>query len=295
SIKPAVQDVFVDAGFTGVQVLWQDDPDAATFVASFKKSFKFGSGAANSWTLQNPAAPFVTPFWNFFVGSDGSIQKAGEAETLAGTPVPHVIGGQTIFLQNTLPIGKGDKTVNQIIRIKTSVFQDLLMESEPGTPRSYKTLAEFNDAVDKLARKLTVIFAHEVAHSLGMTHHCLVVNSGRYSEDDGSPILAIMSSGVESGGFGVGLKFSSQSKVIWAAAFGVSPTFNDAIFQNKTWNTAEVFTVDWNERKKRFIQSNGEPNLVQPFLSSTPGGSTAPPVFAGKPSGVQKGTFVPSP
>jgi hypothetical protein len=293
AIKPALVDIFVDAGFTGVQVLWEDEPAASTLVAAFKRSFKPGSSGGSSWALADSDAPFVTSFWNFFIGSGEDIQTAGLGEALGGTATPHTIAGKSVFLQNAIPIGGGDKSLSEIIRIKISVFEDLLRETEPGTPRSYKTLADFNDAVDKLARKLTIVFAHEVAHSLGMTHHSLVVNSGHYSEDAGSPILAIMSSGVESGGFGVGLKFSSQSKVIWAAAFGVSPTFDDKILHNKTWTQAEVFKMEWSERKAKFNRANGEVSLARPYLATSAPGTQDPPVFAGKPPAVQLGTFVP--
>jgi hypothetical protein len=288
SIQQGVQAVFTDAGFTGVQVLWQDQPAAAALVSAFTGAFMFQTLGGHFWRLSNSARPFVTSFWNFFIGSSDSNNTAGVDEGLdSTTATPRTIGTQQVFLPNTVPIGSGTKRVNRTIQIATATFQDLLMQRS-GVARTYANLAEFNDAVDKVAGKMIILFAHEVAHSLGMMHHCRVENRGNYSEADGSPVLSIMSSGVESGGFGVGLTFASQAKVIWAAAFGVTPTFSDAILRNKSWTAAEVFTVDWSTRTSRFIRSHGEGSIARPSL-----GSSGLPPFAVASPGVQRGTFVP--
>lgn len=120
-------------------------------------------------------------------------------------------------------------------------------------------------------------------------HHCKVENRANYSESSGSPVLSMMSSGVESGGFGVGMMFYAQAKVIWAAVFGVTPTFTDTFLQNKVWTTAQVFTMDWGTRTTNFIKSHGEGSMARPGL----GVFNKVPPFAVAPPGGQKGTFKP--
>jgi hypothetical protein len=287
AIKQGVLDVFSDAGFTGVQVLWNDEAAANLLFTAFKRAFMFQTVGGQFWRLLNPATPFNTSFWNFFVGSSDSIQTAGQDEDSQVIQPPTTIARRQVFLPCPIPIGSGNKNLSRVIQIATAVFKDLLTTSS-GVTRTFKNIGEFNDAVDKVAGKMIILISHEVAHSLGLMHHCRVESSGNFDETDGSPVLSIMSSGVESGGFGVGLRFASQAKVIWAAAFGVSPTFSDTFLKNKTWSAAEVFTVGWSDRTSRFIRAHGEVSIARPQLAS----SGVPP-FALAPPRAQRGTFIP--
>ncbi len=292
-ITTTLVDIFTDAGFAGMNALWQNEPAAATRVTAFTGAFTRTTLGGNFWRLSNAQNPLQTSFWNFFAGSSDQLQSAGEAEEIHGNALTQrTIGSQQVFIKNTVPIGSGNKSLEKPIQIASQVFGDLLTERS-GLARTYGSVAAFNDAVDKAANKMAVLIAHEVGHSLGLMHHCRITNSGNYSETNGSPILSLMSADVDSGGFGTGLKFHSQAKVIWAAAFSVSPTFSDQLFQNKTWTANEVTTVGWSERTNRFLRAHGEGSIRRPHLSSISITSTSPPAFAGAPPNVQRGTFVP--
>lgn len=281
-----LQAIFTDSGFAGVEVRWSDDPAAAALVQAFTGAFIRQTVGGNLWRLRNPRTPFVTSFWNFFVGSNSGNNTAGSGEGLTGS-VPVTVGTSRVFLQNNVPIGSGTKSLTKPIEIVGSVFQDLLM-TRSGLPRQYASLFDYASAVNQVAAKLTILIAHEVGHSLGLMHHCVIENQGNYSEQFGSPVLSIMSAGVESGGFGLGLRFHSQAKLMWQAAFGVNPTFSDAILQNKSWTPAEVFTMSWPDRKNRFIKSHGEESVSFPGLGAFP---KTPPFATTPPNPPQKGTF----
>jgi hypothetical protein len=287
-IKQGVLNVFTDAGFTGAQVFWQDEAAASSLVATFTGAFMFQTLGGRFWRLLNSSRPLATPFWTFFVGSSDATQTAGTGEEYEFQGVtPITLAGKQAFLPYPVPIGGGTKPLKEIIRIAVSTFENLLT-TQSGVTRTFKSVADFNDAVDKVAGKMVILICHEVGHSLGLMHHCRVETPGNFDENDGSPVLSIMSAGVESGGFGVGLTFCSQVKDIWADAFHVSPTFNDTIFQNKTWTPAEVFTVDWSTRTSRFIQKHGEVSIARPGLASS-----GTPQFASAPPRAQRGTFIP--
>jgi Metallo-peptidase family M12B Reprolysin-like len=276
--------VLPNAGFAGAHVFWQDEAGAAALVTAFTGAFRRRRG---NWDLNNSAAPLVTSFWNFFIASGAGLSTAGEGEQIDSANTQVTIGARQVFLNNTLPIGGGTKRLTQPMRIATGVFQDLLMVRS-GLPRTYPTLQDYNDAVDRVAGKMSVLIAHEIGHSLGLMHHCKVENGANYSESNGSPVLSTMSAGVESGGFGIGMVFSAQAKVIWAAVFGVTPTFPDTFLQNKVWTLAQVFTMDWSTRMTNFIRGHGEGSIARPLLGVLPG--TVPP-FAVAPPGAQRGTF----
>ena len=292
AIKPALTDILTDAGFAGSQALWQDEAGAAALAGAFTGAFTRSTVGTREWRLRNSASPLATSFWNFFVGSNDGLQTAGEGEHIASANTQRTIGGQQAFLENTIPIGQGNKQVERPIQIVSGVFRDLLT-TQSGVPRRFPNRAAFDTAVDKVAAKLTLLIAHEIGHSLGLMHKGKVVTGSNYSESNGSPVLCIMSSDVDSGGFGTGVKFSAQVKVIWAAAFGVTPTFSDAVLQNKTWTAAEVTTVDWVTRTSRFLRAHGEVSIRRPFLGTVNPTSPGPPAFASTPPAVQRGTFVP--
>jgi hypothetical protein len=286
ALPGAVQAIFVDAGFKGADVRWSDDPAAATLLSSYRGAFGLSRG---KWTLRNSAAPLATSFWNFFVGSGTGLNAAGASQNVAVIPTERTVGTRKVFLNYSVPIGGGTKALTKPAEIDGSVFQDLLM-TRSGLPRSYASQADFNAAVAQVAAKLTILIAHEVAHSLGLMHHCKVINGANYSEQFGSPVLSIMSSGVESGGFGIGLRFHSQAKAIWAAAFGVTPTFSDAIFLNKTWTNAQVFSMQWPDRINEFLKRHGEGSMSQPGLGA--GLGNTPPFTTDPPAAPERGTFV---
>ena len=295
TIKTTVEDMFTDAGFTGATALWQNDSAATTLVSAFNSDFIRNTFGGHFWRLQNSSSPMQTSFWNFFVGSSDQIQSAGVAEQLHNNALTQrTISSQSVYIKFAVPIGSGNKSLETPIQIASERFKDLITDRS-GLPRTYATLVEFLDAVDKSANKMAILIAHEVAHSLGLMHHCRISSSGNYSESNGAPILSIMSSDVESGGFGTGLKFHSQAKVIWEQAFGVTPTYNDQIFQNKTWTASQVTTMDWGDRTSRFLRAHGEGSIARPHLSSVPITASTPPVFAQTPPNVQRGTYVPPP
>lgn len=294
TLQVTVANLFVDAGFAGAQVLWNDEPAAAAQAQAFTAAF---SAQGGSWQLKKSDQPLTTSFWNFFVGStvDPNLE-AGTGERAAGAPVsppkPHTIDGRELFLHEVFPVGSGDKQLAHPIEIKSVVFMNMLMVSS-GTDLTYDTPQEFGAAVDKVAAKLANLVAHEVAHSLGLMHHSKVINKDDYSETLGSPVLSLMSSSVESGGFGIGIKFSAQAKVMWAAAFGVTNTPDDSFLKNRFWTDADVFNpkMTWADRKQQFRKIHGERVLKFPDL----GNGQTPPPFAKTAPAAQRGTFVPKP
>lgn len=284
ALAPGLRTILTDAGFAGAEVRWSDDSAAASLVTAFKGAFSQGR---SGWTLKNAANPLTTSFWNFFVVA-GQGTVAGTGETTATQNTATSVGGKSVFLQHTVPIGSGDKSLTKPIEIISANLGDLL-QTRSGIARTYKDLNDYNDAVDKVAAKVVVVLAHEVAHSLGMMHHCVTLKGSNYSEQFGSPVLSIMSSGVESGGFGINLTFHTQAKLIWQKAFGVTPTFSNAILNNKVWTQAEVFTMNWTDRMNKFIRSHGENSLARPGLGTNLG--TNPPFTTDPPADPQRGTF----
>jgi hypothetical protein len=294
TIRTSLVNIFTDAGFSGMNALWQNDPAATQLVTAFTRAFTFStlSSRGRYWRLRNQNNPLQTSFWNFFVGSSDQIQSAGVAETLHDSALTQrSIGGRQVYIKHPIPIGSGNKSLEKPIHIASERFRDLLT-TRSGVARNYSSVTAFYDAVDRTANKMAILIAHEVAHSLGLMHHCRISNSGNYSESGGSPLLSIMSSDVDSGGFGTNLNFHSQAKVIWASAFGVTPTYSDRIFQNKTWNQNEVTTLDWGDRTNRFLRTHGEGFIRRPHMGTVPI-LNSPPAFAGAPPNVQRGTYVP--
>ena len=287
-LQAVVESLFVDAGFAGVKVMWSDEPAAATLLAAFKGAFIFRTLGGRAWGLKNTKAPLDTGFWNFFIGSSNKNQTAGQGEIRAESPVAKQINGKEFFVGEPFPIGGGNKLISQPAEIASSVFQNLLMDFS-GLPRKYATIADFEAATDKVAAKLAILIAHEIAHSLGQMHHNKVTQGANYSEKFGSPVLSIMSSDVESNGFGIGIKFGAQTKVVWATAFGVSNQPDDTFLQNKVWTDAEIFTMTWGDRTNKFLKKHGEGSMARISLDS---GQTPPP-FAKAPPDAQRGTFKP--
>lgn len=286
SVAATAQAILRDAGFTGAQVVWQEDQPAQAFDATYRAAFVERS---NRWQLANPAAPFQTAFWNFVVTHDGSLQGAVATGEHRATDVAtqRNIAGVQGFINYILPIGQGNKRMTDPIRLNGDVMLDHMLNFS-GTARKFANETELNAAINRSADHVGIIVAHEVGHALGLMHtpH---VESGDFSEANGSPVLTVTSEGVDNGGFGTNMRFSAQVKVMWADTFSVTPTFPDTSLQNKTWTAAEVRSVDWPERKKRFFERHGEPGMrVPPFALLAP--NTVPP-FAVAPPGAQRGTF----
>lgn len=295
TIQNTLNAVFPDAGFAGMSAMWQNDAGAAALMTAFSGAFVRNTLRGRYWRLSNSQNPLQTSFWNFFVGSSNQLRAptTGVAEQFHDSAgAQHTIAGQQVFLRQPVPIGGGNKRLQTPIQIKSGVFRDLLTDRSQ-VPRRYNSLNDFYDAVDKTANKMAMLIAHEVAHSLGLMHHSRIASTTHYPESEGSPVLSLMSADVDSGGFGTGLRFHSQAKVIWAAAFGVTPTYSDQIFQNKTWTAGEVTTVDWGDRTNRFVHAHGEESIGHATLSTVPPASLGSPPFAGTPPNVQRGTYVP--
>jgi hypothetical protein len=284
-IAATVVEMFIDAGFMGARAPWQDEAAASVFNAAFTAVFVRRQGV---WKLGNPQGAFATSYWNFVVGDDSSINEAGLGEEYQfDMNTKRSVGGVSAFLALPIPIGGGNKPLRETIRLNGARLQDVLLNFS-GSARSFKDEAEFLTAVDRHAAHVGIIVAHEVGHALGLMHtpH---VESGDYSEANGSPVLAVMSEGVDSGGFGTGMKFATQTKVMWASTFGVTPNFVDNTLQNKTWQPSEVKTLAWQDRKNRFNALHGEKGMRAPLFASFP--LNVPPFAVAWPK-AQKGTKI---
>ncbi len=283
AIPPRIVQIFEDAGFQGVAALWQDEQAAAQLVQAFTQRFTNRSGV---WQLSNANTPLVTNFWNFYVAHNSSLGVAARNEQVAPAQIRTTINSREVFLNDTLPIGGGTKSLRGPVGIASDVFRKIVTD-DPGTGgfRQYGNIDEFKTACQVLGRKIAATVSHEVAHSLGMMHTARILSGTNASESSGAPVLTVTSEDLR-GHIGPLVRFTMQAKVVWSRVFGVTPTFNDATLQNKTWQAAEIPTVDWNERKKRFRERNGELRLVLPGAL----GTTGVPPFALAPPGAQRGT-----
>ena len=282
-IPPRIVALFADAGFQGVAALWQDEQAAAQLVQAFNQRFTSRSGA---FQLRDPNQPLATSFWNFFVASNSTLGVAARNEQIAPAQVRATIGSREVFLNNAVPVGGGNKNLREPVGIAADVFRKLVTD-DPGTGgfRTFPNVDAMKTACQVMGRKVAATVAHEVAHSLGMMHTARLQAAPDASESAGAPVLTVTSEDLR-GHIGPNIRFSMQAKVIWSRVFGVSPTFDDASLQNKTWKTSDIPTMDWNERKKLFRERNGELRLVFPGGL----GTTGVPPFAVAPPGFQRGT-----
>jgi len=293
-ISSKLTDIFTDAGLTSPNVWWQGQATsggAQAAVSAFTSAFRssFGGG----YSLRNSAGPLVAPFWTYYVSGDSSLQSVGVAERLEYDQVTEQAqtGSREYLLAFTAPIGSGDKKIQAPIRVRTGYFLPRVTRavSDEGydVDRRFGSLAELNVALDAMAAKVAIVIAHEIGHSLGLMHDMKIQNSGPYSESAGTPVLSMMSSGIESDAYGKDTKFSHQAKVIWHRAFGVTPDWTNTYLQNKTWGS-DWSTVDWGERKSRLYRLHQESGMTQVGLSTTD-----PPPHTGTGGNVQRGTYVP--
>lgn len=284
ALSAALSDIFVDAGFAGATAPWSDEPAATTLVNAFTSTFQNATGP---WSLVNPSSPLSVPFWQFVVAADQGINAVGESG-LSTADQPFNQGGRSYLLTMPVPIGSGDKHMEQPAKLRSSFFAERITEDPAtGNERVYKTLADFNTTLDAVIAKAAIVVAHEIAHNLGLMHAALISSTGAYPEIDASPIMTIMSSSVDSSTFGVDMKFSNVAKSIWAEAFGVTPNFNDSFLVNKTWTAAEVPTIGWSDRRSRLMKLHHETSMTSVgLLTMFP---DVPP-FAVAPPGAQRGT-----
>jgi hypothetical protein len=284
TIPPRIVQIFEDAGFQGVAALWQDEQAAAQLMRDFTQRFTNRGGA---WQLTNTNAPLVTSFWNFYITHNSTLGEAAVSELLGSAQIRTTINSREVFLVNNTPVGGSTKIIQQPVGIGSEVFRKLVTD-DPGTGgfRKFQNTDELRIALRVLARKIAATAAHEVAHSLGMMHTAGIGTGTTATETSGAPVLSVTSSDLR-GHIGPDVRFSMQAKVIWNRAFGVTPTFNDTTFQNKTWQVNEIPTLPWGDRKQRFRDRNGESKFVSP-----PGILTTanPPPFGVSPPGAQRGT-----
>lgn len=282
TIPPRIVQIFEDAGFQGVAALWQDEQAAAQLVREFTARLTNRGGA---WQLQNANAPLDTDFWNFYAAHNASLTVAARNEQVVPAQARATINSREVFLNDRLPVGGGRKNLREPVGIASDVFRRIVTDDASGGFRQYKNIDELKTALQVMGRKVAATVAHEIAHSLGMMHTARIQTGTSASESGGAPVLTVTSEDLR-GHVGPGIRFSMQAKVIWGRVFGVTPSLNDTSLQNKTWQASEIPTVDWNERKKRFRDRNGESRLVLPGGL----GSTGVPPFAVAPPGAQKGT-----
>ena len=290
SVQTALTTAFTDGGFARAQVLGENDPAATALVTAFRGAFRHNTHS-HQWSLRNGNNPLSVAYWDFFVVGDEGISPVGEG----GNALPNVTtvhGGREYLLSYPIPIGSGNKNLAEPCKVRSSFFASKITQDASGGRRSYASRTDFDRALDRVARKLAIVVAHEVAHNLGLMHHMKVPTSGHYSENNGSPVLSMMSSSVDTSTFGLDMRFPAQAKAMWQAAFGVTPTFASPHLQNKTWTAAEVATVDWGDRKNRLFRQHDEIGMTSVSLTVFPPGT---PPFCGSGSNVQRGTFVPPP
>ena len=286
TVRRSLTGIFTNAGFSGMQALWENESAAATLISSFTGAFRRRTVGGKTWELRNSSAPLATSFWNFFVTLDDTITPVGEGG-IATTDTVSTHGSREYLLSHPLPIGSGTKKIEEPVRIRTAFFNDKITTDANGGARHYASRTAFDDELDVMARKMTIIVAHEVAHNLGMMHEMKILNSGPYDESAGSPVLTIMSSSTDTSTFGVDMTFSNQAKVIWQQAFGVTPDFTDTFLRNKTWTDAEVLTLAWQDRRNRLFRLHHEIGMSRPLLVTMPG--QTPPFVPASPA-VQRGT-----
>lgn len=193
------------------------------------------------------------PYFTFFFRAADSLASIGLAEGFAtnttfdrdvrvdvrtpGRPrVSHETRGYRVI--TSWPIGSGTKRLTAPIRIRRGWFTGMAHES--GAERAGKVLG--------------AVVLHEVAHSFGMMHECIVRSPASPSaasgeslrERDAAPIDSVMCSATDGAPVNVEPYYSNQAKRIWQACFGIQPTYRRADFtspsQVPSWNSLPTGT-----------------------------------------------------
>jgi hypothetical protein len=260
-------------------------------MSQFSQAFRYYSSSGR-WSLINSTRPLQTSFWNFFVTRDQSISSIGEEEGRLIYSDYTPTGGNVVYrLPTPAPIGSGNKRIQQPIKIKTGYFlQGVTGQGQ----RRYASLSPvFNDVMNGMADKVAICIAHEISHSLGLMHEILIMSGTPYREGPANGSLSIMCCRIDANTFGRNMVFSSQAKLIWHRAFGVtSQNWNATYLQNKTWAN-NWSTVNWTERLRRFRRRHYETVMSPTYLSAVNPATMGPPPYAGTGSSVQRGTYVP--
>lgn len=283
-------EIFTDAGFAGVMVYWgnYNSKSNSPLVEAFKKEFKHRNSGSNThfWELKNSKKPYVSSFWTFYVTLNNLISPVvGKAEKLRAD-FNTTQGNLDYVLPYPVPIGSGNKKVEEPVSIRTGFFNEMIT-TDGLYQKKYNSKKDLYRGVHLAAARLAIVIAHEIGHSLGLMHEIIVTDSGPYREKEAS-VLSIMSSKSDEGPLGFDLKFSNQAKTIWQNAFKVSPTFDKNYFKSKTWEGEEWKTVSWVKRKERFHKKYNTMGHIEPPLGSW----ASPPPFAKNSPEAQKGTFI---
>ncbi|WP_437274389.1 hypothetical protein WME90_24385 [Sorangium sp. So ce375] len=243
-----IRDRLIDAGFTDPQILIREQLDASHALSDlYDKASR----------LEHVTITFFT----FFVVSSPSLSTVGRGEATDAEGVPTqtlMVEGQEwdYWLPTSFPIGGGTKRVTAPIRVRAAFFRDVATPPLPRDQTTQLAMSEFERTITKAAQTIGTIILHEIAHSLGMMHECLVVSSASstgseaHEERLAAFIPSIMCSSAESSPADAQPFFSNQCKIIWQECFGLSPNFPTAPLRNRSWATGTWVSTDWSARNR---------------------------------------------
>jgi hypothetical protein len=278
-IKKSLREIFLDAGFTGMKVFMQNDTTAKQLVTNFLDA-------------RRKNKPIEADFWTFYITQDDGIPAVGYSESLDMNAYKIKIGKRPQNSPYQKPIGSGKKVIMEPIKIKTNTLQGWLPNDSIAINDVYA--GDSNKVVEVQGKRAAILIAHEIGHSIGLMHEMIIpakMNNPKrvpYYEAGAQYLLTIMCSSMDKDKFGLDAKFSNQAKAIWKKAFKVHPKdFSETYFKNKTWSKNEVKSLDWSDRKNRFMKKHYEDGMTWVALGSA---GRVPP-YAGSGAKAQKGTY----